>query len=289
MSNQRYEIKPQDFQKLNSKLLYISMSKYQRDWNSIPHTHPFTELFYVISGKGTFLLDQKTYPIAANDLIIVPPGSEHTEQSPDASPLEYIVLGIEGITFLGSEQAASQILYHYSHKTELLNLLNLILQEVRTKQPGYHLACQHLLDVVIIQIIRQHKLLPAPISSTKMTKECSQIKNYLDANYSENITLDTLAQRTHMNKYYLVHAFTRYAGMSPISYLNARRLQVSKELLSSTDYSVAQVASSAGFSSQSYFSQVFKKEMGMTPGQYRKGTDGTTHQNTDFPTPTKSR
>lgn len=270
MSNQRYEIKQQDFQKLNSRLLYISMSKYQGDWSSIPHTHHFTELFYVVSGKGTFLLDNKTYPINANDLIIVPPGSEHTEQSLDSSPMEYIVLGIEGITFLGMEETSDQILYNYSKKTELLNLLNLILMEVRAEQPGYHLACQYLLDVLIIQVIRQHKLMPAPINSAKMTKECIQIKNYLDSNYSDNITLESLAEKAHMNKYYLVHAFSRYTGMSPIHYLNAKRLQISKELLTSTDYSIAQIASSVGFSSQSYFSQVFRKETGTSPMRYRK-------------------
>lgn len=270
MSSQRYEIKPRDFQKLNGTLLYISRSKYQGDWNSIPHTHPFTELFYVISGKGTFLLNHVTYSIHANDLIIVPPGSEHTEQSLDASPMEYIVLGIEGITFLDSGQASSQVLYNYSKKTELLNLLNLILNEVRSEQPGYDLACQHLLDVVIIQVIRQQRLMPAPISNAKMTKECIQIKNYLDSNYSEHITLETLAKKAHMNKYYLVHAFSRYTGMSPIHYLTAKRLQIGRELLVSTDYSISQVAASVGFSSQSYFTQVFRKETGMSPMRYRK-------------------
>lgn len=270
MSNQRYEIKAEEFQKLNSRLLYISHSRYQGDWKSIPHTHPFTELFYVVSGRGTFLLDHETYPIGAGDLVIVPPGSEHTEQSLNPSPMEYIVLGIDGITFLGTEQASSQILYHYSKKTELLNLLDLILQEVRTKETGYDLACQHLLDLVIIQMIRQFRLVPAPISSSKMTKECIQIKNYLDSNYSDHITLESLAKKAHMNKYYLVHAFSRYAGESPMQYLNAKRLQIGRELLLSTDYSIAQVASSVGFSSQSYFSQVFRKESGISPMRYRK-------------------
>lgn len=270
MSSQRYEMKTRDFQKISGTLLYISRSKYQGDWNSIPHTHPFTELFYVVSGKGSFLLDHVTSPINANDLIIVPPGSEHTEQSLDASPLEYIVLGIEGITFLDSKQASSQILYNYSKKAELLNLLNLILQEVRSEQPGYDLVCQHLLDVVVIQVTRQQRLTPVPISNAKMTKECIQVKTYLDSHYSEHITLEGLAKRAHMNKYYLVHAFSRYTGMSPIHYLNAKRLQISRELLVSTDYSIAQVAASVGFSSQSYFTQVFRKETGISPMRYRK-------------------
>lgn len=270
MSIKRYEIKAQDFQKLNAKLLYISMSKYQGDWNSIPHVHHFAELFYVINGKGKFCYKNETYPISSNDLIIVPPNTEHTERSYNATPLEYIVLGIEGITFLDLETSGSRIIYNYTEKTELLNLLNLILKEVQNKQPGYHLVCQNLLDVLLIQIIRRQKLVPAPISSTKINKECGQIKQYLDSNYADNINLDNLAAMAHMNKYYLVHAFTKYAGLSPISYLNAKRLETSRNLLTSTNFSISQIAASVGFSSQSYFSQTFRREMNMTPNEYRK-------------------
>ena len=126
------------------------------------------------------------------------------------------------------------------------------------------------MDILLIQIIRRHNLVPASISTTKMNKECGKIKRYLDSNYSDSITLDSLARFAHMNKYYLVHAFTHYTGVSPINYLNARRLQASKYLLVSTDYPITQIAASVGFSSPSYFSQVFKKNTGITPKVYRK-------------------
>lgn len=270
MSSQRYTIKPQDFQKLNSKLLYISTSKYEGDWHSIPHSHHFSELFYVISGTGSFLLEDQVFSIHTNDLVIVTPNTEHTEQSLNANPLEYIVLGIDGITFLNLDQSNSHVIYNYSERKEILSLFTLLLNEIQDEQPGYNIICQNLLDIVLIQIIRMQNLVPASISSTKMTKECGQVKRYLEANYSDNISLDSLAAMTHMNKYYLVHAFTKYTGMSPINYLTMKRLQVSQELLSSTDYSIAQISSSVGFSSQSYFSQVFKKETSMTPNEYRK-------------------
>ena len=58
--------------------------------------------------------------------------------------------------------------------------------------------------------------------------------------------------------------------MSPITYLIQRRLQISKDLLTQTDYSIAEIAASTGFASQSYFSQIFKKFTGISPNQYRK-------------------
>lgn len=102
-----------------------------------------------------------------------------------------------------------------------------------------------------------------------LTRECTQIKNFLDANYAEDISLDTLAALTHMNKYYLAHAFTKYTGLSPINYLLQKRIQEAKSLLESTSCSIAQISNMLGFSSQSYFSQVFKKSTGKTPIQHR--------------------
>ena len=78
-----------------------------------------------------------------------------------------------------------------------------------------------------------------------------------------------LASLSHMNKYYLVHAFTKCIGISPITYLLQKRIQEGKSLLESTSYSISQISAALGFSSQSYFSQAFKKATGKTPVQYR--------------------
>ena len=73
-----------------------------------------------------------------------------------------------------------------------------------------------------------------------------------------------------MNKYHLVHTFSTDYGLSPIQYLISRRIEEGKNLLRTTDYSIAQIASFSGFSSQSYFAQTFQKSMGMSPTQYRR-------------------
>ncbi|NLM75944.1 MAG: helix-turn-helix transcriptional regulator [Clostridiaceae bacterium] len=56
----------------------------------------------------------------------------------------------------------------------------------------------------------------------------------------------------------------------PSHHLNQKRIEESKRLLETTNFSVLQIASIVGFSSQSYFSQTFKKAVGQTPLEYRK-------------------
>lgn len=270
MGSSRYILKKQEHQKPAAGLLYISISKFENDWQSIPHIHHFSELLYITNGKGYFVLEGKEFPAGKGDLIIIPPDLEHTERSFPCHPLEYIAVGVEGISFCSSNPLENYFICHCGTGTELLSVLLLLLEEAKEEKEDSDAACQALLEVLLIRITRSQNLVPTPFTASRMTKECSQIKRYLDSNFAESITLDRLASLAHMSKYYLVHAFTRYTGLSPINYLNARRIEISRELLATTDHSVAQIASLSGFSSQSYFAQVFKREVGKTPAQYRK-------------------
>jgi len=270
MSNRHYSVKEQDVEKFNSKLLSISNARDEGDWKSIPHTHPFTELFFVSDGKGSFLFDQTTHSIYPGDLVIIPPYTEHTERSLPNQPLEYYVLGIDGISFLASDKTTGQIICNFNDDTSIFNLFRQMLQEIRNSQYGSEAICQRLLEILILKIIRSKHLIPVSINSVRITKECAQIKEYLDVNYANRITLDTLTNLTHMNKYYMVHSFTRYAGLSPIQYLNRRRLEIACHLLESSNHSISDISSLTRFSSQSYFTQTFRKAFGMTPVMYRQ-------------------
>ena len=80
-------------------LANASSSHYEEDWPSIPHTHAFTELFYVSEGSGEFLIENQHFSIKKDDLIIVNPHIQHTEISLSASPLSYYTVGVDGISF----------------------------------------------------------------------------------------------------------------------------------------------------------------------------------------------
>ena len=190
------------------------------------------------------------------------------------------MLGIEGLSFSFEEIAAAkdsvcmQTAFGdvYKYNTQNSNIyayLNILLEEINKKAENYETVCQKLLEVIMICMLRNNHLSIVQSSNELINRECTQIKNYLDANYAETITLDMLASLSHMNKYYMAHAFTKYIGISPITYLLQKRIQEGKSLLESTSYSISQISAMLGFSSQSYFSQAFKKSTGKTPVQYR--------------------
>ena len=276
VSNDRYELSggnPSPIDRSVTKLLYVSTAKYGGDWHSLLHTHACTELFYVVGGMGQFNIADRLLPVSTDDLVIVNPNVEHPELSLNARPLEYIVLGVEGLEFEPAEDGDDRyaLVNFRGGGEEMLFYLRAMLREIETKAEGYQVVCQDLLEVLLVRLMRRTNFtLSVAPTGRRTSKECAAVRRYIDSHFKESINLELLSQLTHVNKYYMVHAFSREYGISPINYLISRRIQESRYLLSTTDHSLSQIAHMLGFSSPSYFSQSFRKLSGMSPMEYRK-------------------
>lgn len=262
------------------KLLYVSTAKYGGDWHSTLHTHACTEIFYVVGGSGKFNIEGKLLPVTTDDMVIVNPNVEHTEVSYNKRPLEYIVLGVEGLEYSAGEDADERwFMTNLQNAREaLLHALREMLREIEYKAVGYELICQDLLEVLILRLMRHAGLQFLPTKTEhrkpgrKPSKECAAVRHYIDNHFKENINLDMLSELVHVNKYYMVHSFTKEYGISPINYLISRRIEESKYLLSDTDHSLSQISHMLGFSSPSYFSQSFRRLEGMSPMEFRRSS-----------------
>ena len=269
-SDQRAPAKGQE----RARLLYAHAARYDPHWHSMPHTHPCAELFFVTGGRGAFRLQDLVYPVRTGDLVIVNTGFEHTETSDRSAPLEYIVLGVEGLEALSPQPDASgwAAMNLQGLGTELSPYLHAAVREMERQEPGFAAVCQGLLDVILVLLIRRANFtFSLADGEKKSSRECAMVRRYIDAHFKENLSLDQLAALAHVNKYYLVHTFTREYGISPINYLISRRIQESRRLLESTNHSLSQISHMLGFSSPSYFSQVFRKQAGVSPQEYRRG------------------
>lgn len=104
----------------------------------------------------------------------------------------------------------------------------------------------------------------------QIKNKVSEILLYIDQNLDQKISLDTLSQIIHCNKYYLCHLFKENTNMTISSYILSRRLSLSKKLLAQTDNTISEIAMKCGFESFSYFSKLFHDNTGLTPSQFRK-------------------
>lgn len=205
MSNERYDMAEGNALRKTAKLLYVSTAKYGGDWHSIQHTHNCSELFYVIEGNGQFLIENQTYPVSMNDLVIVNPNVLHTELSLNASPLRYIVLGVEGLELKGTGEDESSnfcIINFKNMRDSILLYLHNMLQEMESQSPGHEVICQDLMEILVVLLARQTNFSTtlSPVNK-KTNRLCGSTKRYIDNHYKENITLEVLADQNHVSKY----------------------------------------------------------------------------------------
>lgn len=193
MSTHSLRFSPEDTAPQEVTLLNASSSLYEGDWPSIPHSHAFTELFYVRDGQGEFLLEDEIYPISKDDLIIVNPHINHTEISRGNPPLSYFTVGVDGLSFSFNDQKEYRIFNCRKKKTDLLFYFNALFQELDNQSEGYEKICRHMLNILILQLQRITDSPFELITAQHPSKECAHIKRYLDSNYGENISLDHLS------------------------------------------------------------------------------------------------
>ncbi len=96
------------------------------------------------------------------------------------------------------------------------------------------------------------------------------ITSYIREHLDERLTVDQIAEAMHMNRSYLSTKFKKETGRSLSSYVIDTKLKKSMEYLRNTDKPIIEIVNLLGFSSQGYFQNVFKRHIGITPGQYRE-------------------
>ena len=97
-----------------------------------------------------------------------------------------------------------------------------------------------------------------------------EMKALFDLAYQENYTLDELEDHFSISKYRLCREFHACYGLSPLQYLNEKRIDIAKDLLLTTDYRVHEVGSLVGIDNTNHFICLFKKKTGMTPLAFRR-------------------
>jgi AraC family transcriptional regulator len=102
---------------------------------------------------------------------------------------------------------------------------------------------------------------PYPAAVRRATK-------FIDANLGQRMGLPKIAAAAGLSTFHFGRLFKQATGLSPHQYLLDRRISVAKDMLRTQRLSVAEIAAELGFYDQSHFSQVFKRNVGMTPRQF---------------------
>lgn len=127
---------------------------------------------------------------------------------------------------------------------------------------------QHL--STLLTLVMSESWHPEDATTAKKKASVADVKEHLDREYKEKITLDGLAAHFYINKYYLTKVFKEQYGQSITAYLLNVRITKAKQLLRFSEKSVEEIGLEVGLGAPHYFSQTFKSVEGVPPSVYRK-------------------
>lgn len=268
----------------------ISLSYYRAGTKmpSHPHWHPEIEILFAKAGQLTYLVDEAPIFLATGDILILAPEQSHQLQtaSPDAD-VRYLIFSLDAVAL--PQPHVFQQEFVQPLRSGLLQLP----QVLRTDHPAHdqiHALLSQLhthpiytanykMVFYTYTVVLCSALLPwckktdgfLPSDSTTRGAVHSATL-YINNHYFEPITLNTVANRVHLNPNYLSTILKQQTGKSFLQYLTQVRVNAAAFLLRRDDLSMSEVAEKAGFGSEAMFYRKFKAAMGMTPKAYRKHT-----------------
>ncbi|WP_243295896.1 AraC family transcriptional regulator [Geothrix mesophila] len=153
--------------------------------------------------------------------------------------------------------------------------LNRMMEELREPRPGSALIAQHMVGMMLVQILRLYLEDQAGTVgwlSALADKQIAAAMGCIHGEPARNWTLQLLAERAGMSRSIFAMRFKEVVGMSPIDYLIRWRMRLAADRLTHSRDSISEIAASVGYGSESSFGLAFKRVMGCSPRQYgRKG------------------
>jgi len=252
------------------------------------HAHEYLELAYVQSGHMEHHINGQVYTLGPGDFFIVDYDTDHAYQRISQQRLtvqnilfypEFLDRGLTGVRFFRDMMRSYLLRFAYQTLRDdptgiafqdddgkIQALINDIYAEYDQKNYGYleYIRCilVELLILIMRKIGQQSRL---PVKSDVVA---NMIK-YANDHYSEQLRLSKLSQLLGYSVPHLSQKFSKETGMGFMDYLHQVRIAHACQLLETTNMTVSEIAEAVGYSGTKYFTEIFKKNLSLTPKAFR--------------------
>lgn len=253
------------------------------------HSHEGMEFLFVHEGKGRIIVENKIHDIYSGCMILFQPFQLHQIQleSHEDSRYERTLCIFDPQLIATSLESFPELskFFHYLWKDRLpqqvihnplMELFGHHIREMHTKLQGVRKDVFKEQSILFIHSALQtmylnwsYEKLDSSPTSHRPTHHVELVMEWVEKNFTANFDLDQLSADLHLSKYHLSHLFREVTGNSITEYIMARRIREACLLLKSTQKSVQEISGQIGLTSLSYFCSLFKKQMGVSPKQYR--------------------
>lgn len=248
------------------------------------HFHTFYELCIPLCPHATHFVEGKPYELRMFDIVGIPPSVLHKTQYPTGNTCKRLIVQFNlprTVTGLSNEYEQLTAAFHRDTpifrfdvelQKKLYRKLNDIFLLAPKKDPMrdliIHLNFIEFLTLLFLNL--EQNIYTNEAEMSPMEQKIYSITSYIHAHYSEDLSLDLLAEKFAISSCYLSHQFKDVTGFTLTDYIQMTRVRNVQSLLINTREPITEVALPCGFNSFSQFNRVFHKHIGMSPSEYRK-------------------
>lgn len=249
------------------------------------HYHNCYELYYLCSGERFYFIKDKCYRVKKGSLVFINKYDIHYTTAMSNQGYERILINFKKEFLSGFADSADINLFDCFEKdihiieftgpqqqfTE--SLVRTMLKEFCAPEAGSETYLKSALVQLLIIISRySRKMVENNLGYMNSThKTISEVTGYINNNFSENITLQSISDKFFISTYYFSRTFKRVTGLTFIDYLNSVRIKEAQKLLRKTNMSITEISEAVGFKNTTHFGRIFKKISGISPLAYKKG------------------
>lgn len=263
--------------KSNPILVYLGVLSGNKYWISpLQNLNNYSEILFIKQGFGTVLINEKYYDIKPGDIIIYNKNTFHKEEfKRKIDDLMIYFFAVTNLEIEGIEKGSiihkeiSPVIASDQYEELFIKYCELMIEECRSAKLGYEIVTNNIFKSMFIFLLRLINNKYNLFSKKESIGLEHEVKKFIEANFSNKLTLQDISDHFNYNPYYLSHCFRNLIGKSPINYLIKYRVEQAKKLLITTNHPIQHIAELVGYDSGSYFSMLFKKHTTFSPSEYR--------------------
>ncbi|WP_141504269.1 AraC family transcriptional regulator [Paenibacillus luteus] len=262
-------------QSLQLQLLITHKTQVSHDWSESNTVPEFNKLYYICEGEGWIQIGDKDYYPKPGQLFLVPAHTRVSFSTLNNRPyLKYWChFNIMAGPFDLFQWIGVPLCLDVEDPDRLIDLFremigwheqNTIVARLREKSALLEIVSRFL-EAVPIQVL-QHR--------TEEINRLNVIQQYVDSRLHTSISIDQMAEALHLHPNYFSAYFKKHFGIPPLKYVSRKRTERAKQLLTTTSFSIKEIADQTGFKETNHFTKFFRKETSLSPTEYRAAYSG---------------
>lgn len=249
------------------------------------HLHNHFEIYFFISGNVNYFIEKKVYSLRFGDLLLMNSHEIHKPSFYPGEAYERVVIHFDPALAQTFSTPSFNLLNCFTNRPSgEQNLISLNIKQseeilklfdkmealgVESSNGSDILKLAGFIELLVFINRVYSNTLPPELGSASIPEKLVPVLDYIDLNLESDLSLGCLERHFYINRFYLSRIFRQVTGSSLHEFIRYKRISKAKKLLSE-GCNVTEACTKSGFNDYSNFLRMFKRTVGISPGQYKK-------------------